>query len=89
MYSGALHWSLNWNTEINSMLYTLILLKKINFTVLEILEKEESAEEFKRPVDKEEAADYYKVIEKPMWLDRMKRKVKDCCYRTPEMVYII
>ena len=55
-------------------------------TVLTELENEKSAEEFIDPVDKGRAKDYYEFIEKPMWLNRMKRKVEHGEYSNMKQV---
>lgn len=56
-------------------------------TVLEELEKLPEAEEFIDHVEKERAADYDDIIKKPMYLAKMKQKVKHGDYDTPEEVH--
>ena len=46
----------------------------------------DEAEEFIDHVDKERAEDYDDIIEKPMYLTKMKQKVKNGAYDTPQMV---
>ena len=61
---------------------------KYHNVVLKELEKIDEAEEFIDRVDKERAEDYEDIIEKPMYLTKMKQKVKCGGYDTPQMVCI-
>lgn len=54
--------------------------------VLEDLEKINEAEEFIDRVEKERAPDYDSIIENPMYLNRMKQKIKKGDYDTPQEV---
>ena len=52
------------------------------------LEKIDEADEFIDRVKKERAADYDSIIKNPMYLIRMKQKVKNGDYDTPQQVAI-
>ena len=53
---------------------------------MEELEKIDKAEEFIDRVEKERAVDYDDIIKNPMYLTRMKQKVKNGDYDTPQEV---
>jgi histone acetyltransferase len=48
------------------------------------LNEHENAWPFRQPVPQKQAPDYYNVIKEPMWIERIKEKLKNCEYTERE-----
>lgn len=52
--------------------------------ILKALNEHENAWPFRQPVPQKQAPDYYNVIKEPMWIERIKEKLKEGSYTERE-----